>query len=167
LESSALRNLPHLLNASAIAYIFRRWPRGTIRVDLLNRKVLSLCAQQKFHLNVSRNCSASELIRVLIVVDVSPHRLMARALIKQGQWDKALATLQSAQILSPSNPEHLVLIGDASYGKGDLNKAPQCYEEARELDPNRVPHANRRMGQNQVGNGCHRGGAQALEEQRF
>lgn len=73
--------------------------------------------------------------------------LMARAMMKQGQWDKALETLEQAQILSPSNPERLVMIGDACYGKGDLNKALQCYEEAADLDPDMIPAAHRQMGQ--------------------
>jgi tetratricopeptide (TPR) repeat protein len=73
--------------------------------------------------------------------------LMARAMMKTGQWDKALDTLEQAQILSPSNPERLVMIGDACYGKGDLNKALQCYEEAADLDPDMIPAAHRQMGQ--------------------
>jgi len=73
--------------------------------------------------------------------------LMARAMMKQGHWEKALETLESAQILSPSNPERLVLIGDACYGKGDLNKALQCYEDAADLDPDMAQVAHRQMGQ--------------------
>lgn len=73
--------------------------------------------------------------------------LMARAMMKTGQWDKALETLEGAQILSPANPERLVMIGDACYGKGDLNQALQCYEEAADLDPDMAPVAHRQMGQ--------------------
>ncbi len=73
--------------------------------------------------------------------------LMARAMMKQGQWDKALEALEGAQILSPSNPDRLVMIGDACYGKGDLNRALQCYEEAADLDPDLTSTAHRQMGQ--------------------
>jgi len=72
--------------------------------------------------------------------------LMARAMMKTGQWDKALAILEGAQILSPSNPERLMMIGDACYGKGDLDKALACYEEAADLDPDLVPASQRQMG---------------------
>ncbi len=72
--------------------------------------------------------------------------LMARAMMKTGEWDKALTVLEGAQILSPSNPERLMMIGDACFGKGDLEKALACYEEAADLDPDLLPASQRQMG---------------------
>jgi tetratricopeptide (TPR) repeat protein len=72
--------------------------------------------------------------------------LMARALMKTDQWDKALTLLERAQILSPSNPERLMMIGDACYGTGDLEKALECYKEAGALDTDLVPASQRQMG---------------------
>jgi tetratricopeptide (TPR) repeat protein len=104
------------------------------------------------NLNFRQNKYAEALVLASDLVAREPQNLramnlMARAMMKQGQWDKALETLEQAQILSPSNPERLVMIGDACYGKGDLNKALQCYEEAADLDPDMIPAAHRQMGQ--------------------
>ncbi|HYX36975.1 MAG TPA: tetratricopeptide repeat protein [Oligoflexus sp.] len=104
------------------------------------------------NLSFRQNKFAEALVLATDLVAREPQNLramnlMARAMMKQGHWDKALQTLETAQILSPSNPERLVLIGDACYGKGDLNKALQCYEEAADLDPDMIPAAHRQMGQ--------------------
>jgi tetratricopeptide (TPR) repeat protein len=104
------------------------------------------------NLNFRQNKFAEALVLAADLVAREPMNLramnlMARAMMKQGQWEKALETLEQAQILSPSNPERLVMIGDACYGKGDLNKALQCYEEAADLDPDLATVAHRQMGQ--------------------
>lgn len=104
------------------------------------------------NLNFRQNKYAEALVLATELVSREPQNLramnlMARAMMKQGQWDKALETLEGAQILSPSNPERLVLIGDACYGKGDLNKALQYYKEAVNLDPDMAADAHRQMGQ--------------------
>ncbi len=104
------------------------------------------------NLNFRQNKYAEALVLATDLVAREPQNLramnlMARAMMKQGQFDKALETLEQAQILSPSNPERLIMIGDACYGKGDLNKALQCYEEAADLDPDMIPAAHRQMGQ--------------------
>ncbi len=104
------------------------------------------------NLSFRQNKYAEALVLATDLVAREPQNLramnlMARAMMKQGQFDKALETLEQAQILSPSNPERLIMIGDACYGKGDLNKALQCYEEAADLDPDMIPAAHRQMGQ--------------------
>jgi hypothetical protein len=70
------------------------------------------------NLNFRKNKYAEALVLATDLVAREPQNLramnlMARAMMKQGQWDKALETLDQAQILSPSNPERLVMIGDA------------------------------------------------------
>ncbi len=69
------------------------------------------------------------------VLNSEPHNLRAinlkaRSLMKQGQFDEALESLGAAHVLSPGNPDRLIMMGDACYGKGDLDKAFEFYEEA-------------------------------------
>ncbi|MDQ3234548.1 MAG: tetratricopeptide repeat protein, partial [Pseudobdellovibrionaceae bacterium] len=44
-------------------------------------------------------------------------------------------------------PERLILMGDALYGKGDLDKAMACYQEAIDIDPSVKDIAHKQMGQ--------------------
>lgn len=73
--------------------------------------------------------------------------LLSRAKMKLGHWDEALQLLNSAVILSPQNPERLIMIGDALYGKGDLDQALKAYQGAAAMDPDVANQANRGIGQ--------------------
>lgn len=72
--------------------------------------------------------------------------LKAKCLMKSGEWEKAIEALGEANVLSPSNPDRLIMLGDAFYGKGDLDKALDCYKEASEADPEDDATAKKSMG---------------------
>lgn len=73
--------------------------------------------------------------------------LLARALMKKGDFDKAFEALQEANVLSPSNPDRLIAMGDALYGKGDFDKAVNYYQQAVQVDPDASPTAHKQIGQ--------------------
>ncbi|MFW7381873.1 MAG: tetratricopeptide repeat protein [Oligoflexus sp.] len=73
--------------------------------------------------------------------------LLSRVYMKQGFWAKALEILQQADSLSPMNGERLMIIGDAYYGKGDLDQALSYYEKAKAVDESMAAKANRGIGQ--------------------
>lgn len=72
--------------------------------------------------------------------------LTARARMKLGDWDEAIQTLSKANVLSPQNPARLMLLGDALYGKGDLDGALTHYHQAMNLDSDVVKDAGRQVG---------------------
>ena len=45
-------------------------------------------------------------------------------------WKQATSVLGKADKLSPNNPERLILLGDAYYGKGDIDKSFEYYDSA-------------------------------------
>ncbi len=71
--------------------------------------------------------------------------LIARVKMKAGEWEEAISILQKANALSPQNPSRLVLIGDALYGKGDLDAALSHYHQAINLDSDRVKDAGKQV----------------------
>jgi tetratricopeptide (TPR) repeat protein len=79
--------------------------------------------------------------------------LKAKSLMKTGDWAKATATLAEANFLSPSNPDRLLMLGDAFYGKGDLDKAVAYYEEASVADPDRKNEAQAKVGMVRIDQG--------------
>jgi tetratricopeptide (TPR) repeat protein len=73
--------------------------------------------------------------------------LVARCLMKKGDFQKAFATLSEASVLSPANPERLIMMGDALYGSGDLDEAIDYYQEALDIEPELKPEAGGKIGQ--------------------
>lgn len=97
-----------------------------------------------------------QLAEELLVRDVNNLRAMnlkAKSLMKTGDFEQAAATLKDADLLSPSNPDRLLLLGDAFYGKGDLDKAVNYYEEAKALSPEQLNDANTRIGKVRIDQG--------------
>jgi tetratricopeptide (TPR) repeat protein len=72
--------------------------------------------------------------------------LLARAKMKLGDWDEALQSLTRANALSPHNPIRLMMIGDALFGKGDMEAALTHYHQAMKLDAELVKEAGRQVG---------------------
>ncbi|RZA25710.1 MAG: tetratricopeptide repeat protein [Proteobacteria bacterium] len=72
--------------------------------------------------------------------------LLARARMKMGDWDDALQSLSRANSLSPQNPTRLMMIGDALFGKGDMESALTHYQQAMNLDADLVKDAGRQVG---------------------
>ncbi len=79
--------------------------------------------------------------------------LLARVKMKLGHWDEALSLLQRANSLSPANPGRLVMIGDALFGKGDLDAALTNYHQAMYLDSDRSAEAGRQIGRIKLAKG--------------
>lgn len=79
-------------------------------------------------------------------VNLRALNLVARAKMKLGDWDEALDLLAKANALSPQNPSRLLLIGDALFGKGDLNGALNHYQQAMGLDSDKVKEGGRQVG---------------------
>lgn len=79
-------------------------------------------------------------------LNLRANNLLARAQMKMGHFEDALALLNRANVLSPSNPGRLVMLGDALYGKGDLNAALESYHEAISLDADFSREAGRQIG---------------------
>lgn len=79
-------------------------------------------------------------------MNLRANNLLARAKMKMGQFEEALALLNRANILSPSNPARLVMLGDAFFGKGDLDAALQSYHQAMHLDNDYGREAARQVG---------------------
>lgn len=74
------------------------------------------------------------------ILDKSPENVRAvnlksRVLLKQHKYDRALKALSEADRLSPENPQRLVLLGEAFFGKRDLPNARSSYLRAFTLDP--------------------------------
>ena len=76
---------------------------------------------------------ASELITPIVTSDPQNLRavnVLSRILMKRGMWKQASSILSKADKLSPNNPERLILLGDAFYGNGDLDKSFEYYDKA-------------------------------------
>ena len=76
---------------------------------------------------------ASELITPIVTSDPQNLRavnVLSRVLMKRGMWKQASSILSKADKLSPNNPERLILLGDAFYGNGDLDKSFEYYDKA-------------------------------------
>jgi tetratricopeptide (TPR) repeat protein len=79
---------------------------------------------------------SKEIAEELIFVDqnnVRAMNLLSRALMLEGNFSKAQTVLERANVLSPANAERLLLLGDAFYKGGDLDKALESYEQARNI----------------------------------
>lgn len=86
------------------------------------------------------------------VTNVRASNLYSRALMKLGDFEKAAIILDKANVLSPQNPERLVMLGDAFYGKGDLEKALEFYEGAH-VEDDRCVDAIKGVGQVKIEQG--------------
>jgi tetratricopeptide (TPR) repeat protein len=60
--------------------------------------------------------------------------LLARTLMADGKADQASELLERANMLSPFNPERLVLLGDAFFSVGKNEKAAAYYTKAMAVD---------------------------------
>ena len=60
--------------------------------------------------------------------------LLSRIEMKNGNWDNAIKILNSADKLSPGNPDRLIALGDSFFGKGDIDKALGYYQEAKDAN---------------------------------
>lgn len=63
-------------------------------------------------------------------LDVRAMNLLSRAYMQKGDFASASDVLEKANVFSPSNPERLIMLGDAYFGGGDLDKALASYQEA-------------------------------------
>ena len=81
------------------------------------------------------------------------NNLLARIKMKMGHFDEALVLLNKANILSPANPARLVMLGDAFFGKGDLDSALQNYHQAMHLDSDFSREAGRQVGRIKLAQG--------------
>lgn len=85
--------------------------------------------------------------------NVRAMNLLSRSLMKQGKFEDAISLLDQANILSPSNPKRLMLLGDAFYGNGEPDKALECYTNAKDLDSDLALDSDRKSGQILLENG--------------
>ncbi|MBC7659447.1 MAG: tetratricopeptide repeat protein [Chitinophagaceae bacterium] len=79
--------------------------------------------------------------------------ILSRAKLKMGQFDEALTIMNRSNVLSPSNADRLVMMGDALYGKGDLNAALNSYHQALNIDAEKMPEAGRQVGRIKLAQG--------------
>lgn len=77
--------------------------------------------------------------------DVRAMNLLSRVHLRLGEFDLAIMVLERAQLFSPRNPERIIMLGDAYFGKGDLERAFELYDEARLLQPEGVHDAEKKM----------------------
>lgn len=70
---------------------------------------------------------------------------MARVFMKQKRFSRAVECLRRADVVSPDNPERLVMIGDALFEKGEFGEAKKSYEDAIALNPE-TPGAQKGLG---------------------
>jgi tetratricopeptide (TPR) repeat protein len=68
------------------------------------------------------------------VQNVRAMNLLARTLMADGKADQASELLERANMLSPFNPERLVLLGDAFFSVGKNEKAAAYYTKAMAVD---------------------------------
>lgn len=71
--------------------------------------------------------------------DDPPDYQKAEMLVRQGQWDKGIALLQSVIRADPDNPKARNLMGIAMTGKGDLTRANEQFRRALKIDPRFYP----------------------------
>ncbi len=67
------------------------------------------------------------------LLEETPHNmravnLLSRIAMKEGKWDEAQKLLEKANTISPKNGKRLLMLGDACYGKGDLDAALEFYK---------------------------------------
>ena len=79
--------------------------------------------------------------------------LLSRIAMKEGKWDEAQKLLAKANTISPKNGERLLMLGDACYGKGDLDAALEFYKEAAGSNPDLAEKAQSAMGKVKVSQG--------------
>ena len=72
--------------------------------------------------------------------------VLSRVLMKKNMWSEATALLNKADKLGPNNSQRLLLLGDACFGKGDLDKSLDYYGKAAEENPEMVNEAKKSMG---------------------
>ena len=79
--------------------------------------------------------------------------LLSRIAMKEGKWDEAQKLLEKANTISPKNGDRLLMLGDACYGKGDLDAALEFYKEAADSNPDLAEKAESAMGKVKVSQG--------------
>lgn len=102
---------------------------GSARVQLEYGAYLVRCGQWD---------DAEELAAALVEShpqDARCMNLLARVYMKQSRFSRAVEVLRHADMVSPDNPDRLVLIGDALFEKGDVGEAKESYEQALGIDP--------------------------------
>lgn len=67
--------------------------------------------------------------------NVRAMNILARAHMKDGEFEKAIGVLQHADILGPNNTDRLVEIGGAFFQKGDLGNAKKYFSKAVNIQP--------------------------------
>jgi tetratricopeptide (TPR) repeat protein len=77
--------------------------------------------------------------------DVRSLNFLARVYMKQKRFARAIEVLKQADLISPDNPDRLVMIGDALFERGDFEEAKENYEGALHIDPE-VPGAQKGLG---------------------
>jgi Tfp pilus assembly protein PilF len=95
--------------------------------------------------NSGRGKAASALERGLEVFPESGRmrRRLAGIYVDQGRVDDAITQLTEAMSLEPMMPDTYGILGELYIGKGLFEKAEQCLEEARRLDPENGLHMAR------------------------
>ena len=89
--------------------------------------------------------------------------LLSRVSMKEGKFDEAFALLEKANSISPANADRLILLGDACYGKGDLDQAVDFYKEAAGANPDKAEQAESNIGKIKIAKGDLEGALSLLQ----
>ena len=84
--------------------------------------------------------------------------------MKEGKFDEAFALLEKANSISScANADRLILLGDACYGKGDLDQAVDFYKEAAGANPDKAEQAESNIGKIKIAKGDLEGALSLLQ----
>lgn len=97
--------------------------------------------------DIAQSAAIAEKILEQNPSDVRALNLKARGLMKLGKEDEAIRILESANVLSPKNPDRLVALGKALLKKGATKESGKYFEEALGVAPD---HSEARDGSVQV-----------------
>ncbi len=81
------------------------------------------------------------------------NNLLSRVMMKTQRWEEAQRLLESANTLSPLSGERLLMLGDAFYGSGDLDKAMGYYQDAHDSGSMHEDQANCGIGKIKLAQG--------------
>ena len=122
-----------------VGQAFRQYPHDArVKIEYGN-----LCAR------TDKMDLAQGIARELLKADAANVRamnLMARCLLKAGQFIEAIKFFNQADSLSPDNPDRLCELGDAYYNNGELDTAKGYFDRAVKIAPG-LKEAHQKLGE--------------------
>jgi Flp pilus assembly protein TadD len=138
-DAQALETRPSVAPSAETEVVLPTVPRSIARMSATRRGALGEKLERKAHRLIRRGRyeRAEEIYRRALVYDPESSDVaygVALALVRRNETVEALAWARRAARLDPSNPDPLVVLGDALRQSGDLSGARQAWERVLSVD---------------------------------